>query len=178
MTQEYEPALGASLSLLEPFGVSSTAAKTVILLIVILVATYFLIRRRYPCRSPSSLLQVVERAKSIFNECHSSSAFKDGEYDEFYRLLHQITSRASEISARTRPNDQPGSSSIRKYLTEARFLWIQLRDIVRCHREAQILVRKLEMCIMRASHSRANFQLQDRRATVAPAFENPVDALV
>ncbi|KAF9256895.1 hypothetical protein L218DRAFT_1006832 [Marasmius fiardii PR-910] len=174
MTGEHEPVLGTGLSLLDLFGFSSTAAKIIIALIVIPFATYFFVRFRYPCRSPSSLMQVVEQAKKLFNECHSSNAFEVGEYDKFNVLLCQITSRASEISARPRPSDhqsddEPGSlQKIRDTLERLCVLWVQLKDIVKCHREARLLIRDLEICKMRASHSHANFQLHNRRAEVPP----------
>ncbi|KAF9256890.1 hypothetical protein L218DRAFT_159361 [Marasmius fiardii PR-910] len=181
MAGDKEPLFGSSLNLFELFGIPSTAVKIFMALIVILSATYLLLRYRYPCRSPSSLMQAVEQAKKVFNECHSSNAFKEGEYDKFHRSLHQITARASEISTRTHPNDYRSddpTGSPTDYLERVFSLCKQLRDVVKCHREAQRLIRELEICMIRASHSHSNFQLQDRRAVVAPVVDNPVDALV
>ncbi|KAF9256458.1 hypothetical protein L218DRAFT_1026197 [Marasmius fiardii PR-910] len=184
MTQEYEPRIGASLSFLDLFGIGSTATKICTALTIILLAVYLLLRNRYPCRTSSSLMQVVERAKTMFNECHSSHALQEGEYDKFDRSLRQITARAAEISARIRSNDHQSDDQTRRitthreYLDRGWFLPTRLKDIVNCHREAQFLIRELEICMMWASHSRANFQLQDRRARTSPVIGNPVDALV
>ncbi|KAF9256460.1 hypothetical protein L218DRAFT_1081350 [Marasmius fiardii PR-910] len=174
MTGEHEPVLGTSLSLFDLFGFSSTAAKIIIVLVVIFCTTYFFVRFRYPCRSPSSLMQVVEQAERLFNECHSSNAFKVGEYDEFNMFLRQITSRALEISARARPSDQQSDDdpwslkTICDSLKRLCVLWVQLEDIVKCHHDTQLLIRDLKICKMRAAQSHADFQLHNRRASVPP----------
>ncbi|KAF9256894.1 hypothetical protein L218DRAFT_1006831 [Marasmius fiardii PR-910] len=182
MAGEHELVLGTGISLLDLFGISPTVAKIVVAFLVISFATYLFIRFRYPCRSPSSLMQVVKQAKKIFNECHSLGAFKLPLTDQVQ--IARITSRASEISARARPTDHQSDNEhgtlkiLRDYLQRVYFLWGQLKDVVKCHREAQLLIRDLKTCMMQASHSHVNFRLQNRRAVAAPAIYNVVDGLV
>ncbi|KAG7093209.1 hypothetical protein E1B28_006896 [Marasmius oreades] len=172
MAQAYgsEPRLETSLSLLSLFGLSSTAARICGGLIAVLIVTVFIIHFRYPCRSPSSLTKIVRQATSLFQECLAIHAFHVGEYDDFKRILHQITARASEIASRTHPNElyAPGESlSLHDYFKQTSFLWERLKDIVKCHREARLLLRNLEVCLMRASQSHAQYQLLQRTADPA-----------
>ncbi|KAG7093208.1 hypothetical protein E1B28_006895 [Marasmius oreades] len=164
---ESEPRLGTSLSLLNLFGLGSTTARIFGGLIAVLIVTVFIIHFRYPCRSPSSLTQSVGQATTLFEECLATHAFHVGEYDDFKRILHQITARASEIASRTHPNElnAPGqSSSLHDYFKQTSFLWERLKDIVKCHRDARLLLRNLEVCLMRASQSHAQYQLLQRTA--------------
>ncbi|KAG7093212.1 hypothetical protein E1B28_006898 [Marasmius oreades] len=139
MAQKYErePGLGAGLNLLNLFGLDSTTARVWGAFIIVLVIAYFIIRFRYPCRSPSSLTEVVDRASKLFDECHAMGAFRRGDYDRYHIILQRLTSCASEIASRTHPNESnaPGqrSSLHRDYFEKTSFLWKRLKDIVDCH---------------------------------------------
>ncbi|KAG7093227.1 hypothetical protein E1B28_006913 [Marasmius oreades] len=166
---ESEPRLATGLSLLNLFGLSSTTAKVCGGFIAVLIIAYFVLHFRYPCRSSSSLTQVVGQATALFKECLATHAFHVGEYDRFRRTLNQVTARASEIASRTHCLDETNASgensSLHDYSNKMSFLCKRLKDVVKCHRDARVLLRNLEVCLMRASHSQAQFQLL-QRATV------------
>ncbi|KAF9256538.1 hypothetical protein L218DRAFT_1007240 [Marasmius fiardii PR-910] len=187
MAQGNPPRLGAGLSLLGLFGLTSIPAQICGVLILTSIIAYGILRYRYPCRSTSSLLKVVDQAKTVFHRCLAVDAFQDGEHDCFRIALQQyrdvdllsffigttnystrIISRASEIASRTNhSNSSSGSnwSLLGDYLDKACILWNTLKDIINCHRQAQVLIYDLEMCLIRASHSHADFQLRTRRAS-------------
>ncbi|KAG7098338.1 hypothetical protein E1B28_000299 [Marasmius oreades] len=160
MPEAYAPSLGAGLTLLILFGLSSTSAKIFGTLIATLVAGCLVLRFQYPCHSPSSLMQVVDRARALFDKCLTTHAFDEGEYDRYKASLQQIVADASGIASRTYHNPYRRRSRHHDYRKRCLFLWKRLKDIVECHCEIQLLMRDLEICLMRASHSRAEFEIQ------------------
>ncbi|KAF9256457.1 hypothetical protein L218DRAFT_949979 [Marasmius fiardii PR-910] len=154
MSQDYAPKLGAGLALLNLFGLTSTTAKILAAFILTSIITYTLLRYRYPCCSPPSLMKIVVQATAAFDKCKNTDAFQEGEYDKFATKLRRTTFHASEIAYRTCSNG---------YIKKPMFLWKRLKDTVECHREARKLVFDLEMCLKRDSRVRAEFQLQVRR---------------
>ncbi|KAF9256454.1 hypothetical protein L218DRAFT_1007348 [Marasmius fiardii PR-910] len=164
MPPENAPRLGAGLTLLNLFGLTSTPAQVFGTLILTSVITYSYFRYRYPCRSISSLVQVVDQATALFHQCLTSDAFQNGEHDRFRTVLQRITSRACEIASRTY-GDSSGRPNTSSHCDKAWFLWKGLKDIIKCHREAQALIYDLEMCLMRTSHIRAEFELRNRRSS-------------
>ncbi|KAF9264079.1 hypothetical protein L218DRAFT_1076648 [Marasmius fiardii PR-910] len=159
MVQEYASSLGAGLTLLSLFRLNSTLAKTLGVVVVILTIGSLFIWLRYPCRSPSSLVGVIAQATTVFKKCSATYAFERGEYDRYKTLLHRATARALGIASRTYHSADRRRSSNRVYLDKWLFLWKRLKDVVDCHRETQLLIRDLEMCLMRASYSRADYEL-------------------
>ncbi|KAF9267100.1 hypothetical protein L218DRAFT_985152 [Marasmius fiardii PR-910] len=162
-SQEYAPRLGDGLAFLNLFGLNSTAAKTCGVLVLALIVTNYFIPLRYPCRSLSSLMETKDQAKKLFDECVDERTFQPGEYDRFWASLQRITFRTSEIAYASYNGTSNGQGQRLRYfddLKEALFLWKRLKDIVKCHREAQQLIRDLKMCLRRASHSRAEYELQ------------------
>ncbi|KAF9256115.1 hypothetical protein L218DRAFT_1081502 [Marasmius fiardii PR-910] len=164
MAQEYAPKLGAGISLLNLFGLTSTLARICATFILTIILGYIFLRYRYPCHSPTSLMVVVDQATTLFNRCVAVHAFREGDYDRFKMLLQQITACASEIAARSHLS-RTGGSLHREYIEWMSFLWARVIDTVECHHETQALIRDLEVCLMRASHSRAQYDLHTRRAS-------------
>ncbi|KAG7098351.1 hypothetical protein E1B28_000310 [Marasmius oreades] len=169
MPEGYAPSLGAGLSLLNLFGLTSISAKIFGTLIIALIFASLFIRFRYPCRSPSSLIKVVDQAKTLFNKCLATRAFDvDGEYDKFKKSLRQISARALGIASRTHDNLNRRSST---YFEKILFWWRGLKEIVDCHRKAQLLIRDLEMCLMRASLALAEYELQRTRTNPQALYD-------
>ncbi|KAF9254696.1 hypothetical protein L218DRAFT_1009391 [Marasmius fiardii PR-910] len=160
--QDYAPTLGAGISLLNLFGLTSTAARIFAAFIVTFIGGCFCIHFRYPCRSPASLMQAIDQATNLFNKCLDVRAFNEREYGKFTLLLQRFTARASEIAARARPDSTRGESFYREYLEWALFMWQRLRDTVECHRKVRLLIHDLEACLLRSSHSHAEFELHSR----------------
>ncbi|KAF9256549.1 hypothetical protein L218DRAFT_1007247 [Marasmius fiardii PR-910] len=160
-SQDYAPKLGAGLSLLNLFGLTSTAARIFAAFVVTFIGGCFYIHLRYPCRSPASLMQAIDQATNLFNKCLDVRAFNEREYGKFTLLLQRFTARASEIAARSRP-DSTRQIIYREYLEWALFMWEKLKDTVDCHRKVRLLIHDLEACLMRSSHSHAEFELHSR----------------
>ncbi|KAF9256108.1 hypothetical protein L218DRAFT_1007783 [Marasmius fiardii PR-910] len=169
MAQESAPKVGTDLALLNLFGLASVPARICAAIILTFIITFFFLRYQYPSLSPPSLMEVADRATVMFNECLAMGAFRAGEYDKFNTLLHQITSRASEVASRTHLDEHEvdgvrrSASTYIEYLNKALFFWKRLKDIIKCHQEAQLLIRDLQICLMRASHVRAECELYVQR---------------
>ncbi|KAF9256112.1 hypothetical protein L218DRAFT_1028160 [Marasmius fiardii PR-910] len=108
-------------------------------------------------------MQAVGQATSLFDKCLAMRAFNEEEYGRFTMSLQRATARAAQIAARVYPD--PEDNAYREYLKWGLFLWERLRDTVECHRQVELLTRDLELCVMRISHSRAEYELEVRRAS-------------
>ncbi|KAF9256547.1 hypothetical protein L218DRAFT_949894 [Marasmius fiardii PR-910] len=140
---DYAPKLGAGLSLLNLFGLTSTSAQIFAAVIAALILGCFFVHFRYPCRSPAPLTKVVDDATNLYNKCLDMRAFDGGEYGKFTLLLHRVTARASQIAARIYP-ESTERSRCRESLEWILFVWTRLKDTVECHRQVQLLIRDLE----------------------------------
>ncbi|KAF9256111.1 hypothetical protein L218DRAFT_950247 [Marasmius fiardii PR-910] len=169
MAPDYAPKLGAGLSLLNLFGLNSTSGRVFAAFILMLVLGSLLVHFRYPCRSATSLMKVVDQATILFDKCLAVRAFNEEEYGRFTILLHRVTARASQIAARVHP-DSTGRNIHREYLEWASFLCERLKNTVECHRQVQALIRDLEVCLLRSSHSRAEYELETRRMNLPQAL--------
>ncbi|KAF9256537.1 hypothetical protein L218DRAFT_949884 [Marasmius fiardii PR-910] len=147
----YAPRADVWLGLLDIFGLNTTTSKICATFITLSIAGCFIIHFRYPCRSTASLLQIVDQAKAIFYECSTNR----------WTVVH---GKLATEHVPTLVNLAPCilREIYRDYLERASFCWKRLRDIVKCHRETQTLTHNLKMCLSRASHSRAEHELQTR----------------
>ncbi|KAF9256545.1 hypothetical protein L218DRAFT_949892 [Marasmius fiardii PR-910] len=161
MVKDYPPKPGAGLNFLNLFGLTSTTTPIFAALIVTFVFGCLLINFRYPCRSPASLMRVVDQVTTLYNKCLEARAFNAREYGKYTLLLNRVTARTSQIAARTY-FESTTRGLCREYLEWMLFLWMRLKDTVDCHRKARLLIRNLEICLRRVSYVRAEYELQTR----------------
>ncbi|KAF9256109.1 hypothetical protein L218DRAFT_950244 [Marasmius fiardii PR-910] len=143
MATDYAPKLGAGLSLLNFFGLTTASARGLALTILSLVLGFIFIRLHYPCRSPASLMEVIDQATTLFDKCLVVRAFNEEEYGRFTKILQRVTVRASQFAART-PPESTEHNIYCEYTGWVPFLWERLKDTVECHRQVQALIWSLE----------------------------------
>ncbi|KAF9269297.1 hypothetical protein L218DRAFT_430931 [Marasmius fiardii PR-910] len=171
MEQGIAPTLSAGLALLSFFGLNSTTAQIFAAFILILILGSLSLHFYYPCRSYTALRPVVDQATTLYDECLARRAFSAREYGIFTLSLEQVTTYASRIAVRTYPKST-GQSFYREYLERVLFFWEGLRYTVNCHRQAQLLIHDLDLCLKQFSRFRAEYELQTRLGRHAARTEN------